>query len=75
MRTVEAIMIRTADGRYWLNHTDDDGIRRSSYLGNIGHASAVATWCEAKGIEFRQTGRATSAGSHKSAERKFAPVS
>jgi hypothetical protein len=47
-------MIRDIDGRYWLQTTDDDGRRRSSYLGNIGQASIVEAWCLGRGIEFRQ---------------------
>jgi hypothetical protein len=51
-------MIRDADGRYWLQTTDADGRRRSSYLGNIGQASTVEAWCLGRGIEFRQVSSA-----------------
>ena len=47
-------MIRDTEGRYWMQTTDDDGRRRSSYVGNIGQASIVEAWCLGKGIEFRQ---------------------
>jgi hypothetical protein len=53
----EATIIRTTDGCYWLDTTDDAGRRRSSYLGNIGSAVAVEAWCQGRAIEFRQVGR------------------
>lgn len=47
-------MIRDSEGRYWLESMDEDGRRRSSYLGNIGRPGAVELWCLHKGIDFRQ---------------------
>lgn len=55
----KAMMVRTVDGRYWLNHRDDLGRLRSSYLGDIGAAAVVEAWCGSKGIEFRQAGHAS----------------
>lgn len=54
MRDDSAMMVRTVDGRYWLNHVDDLGRARSSYLGNIGRAEVVQAWCQSHGIEFRE---------------------
>lgn len=51
------MMIRDTNGRYWLETTDREGRRRSSYLGNIGGAVSVEIWCQRKGIEFRQVRR------------------
>lgn len=53
----KATIIRTTEGHYWLDTTDDAGRRRSSYLGNIGSAVAVEAWCHGRGIEFLQVGR------------------
>jgi hypothetical protein len=50
----KAIMIRTTAGKCWLNTVDDEGVRRCSYLGNVGSATAVEAWCASKGIEFHQ---------------------
>lgn len=50
----EATMIRTLDGRYWLNSVDDEGRRRSSYLGNVGRSVVVEAWCAEHGIRFYQ---------------------
>jgi hypothetical protein len=50
----KAIMIRTVEGKCWLNSVDDLGRARSSYLGNVGCAAAVEAWCAGRGIEFRQ---------------------
>lgn len=59
-----AVMIRTADGRCWLDTLDIEGLHRVSYLGKIGSEFSVRAWCEGKGIEFRQSAggvRATAA--------------
>jgi hypothetical protein len=50
----EATMIRTVDGRCWLNAHDDLGRPRSSYLGKIGSEMAVQSWCAEHGIRFYQ---------------------
>jgi len=55
----QATMIRTTDGRYWLDHIGKDGRRRSSYLGDVGPSATVEAWCLGHGIEFRQVGHAS----------------
>lgn len=50
-----ANMIRTAEGKCWLNTVDADGRRRSSYLGDVGSACAVQAWCAEHGVLFYQS--------------------
>jgi hypothetical protein len=52
-------MIRTVDGNYWLQTIDVAGRVRSSYLGNVGPASQVQTWCTGHGIRFSQVKAST----------------
>jgi hypothetical protein len=50
----KATMIRDQEGFYWLQTRDSAGRLRSSYLGNVGPASQVQTWCIGHGIRFSQ---------------------
>ena len=52
-------MIRSADGLYWLQTIDAAGRVWSSYLGNLGPASDVQTWCIGHGIRFSQVKAST----------------
>jgi hypothetical protein len=52
----KAIMIQGEDGGCWLQTVDEQGRRRSSYVGRL-RRSVVEAWCGQHGVSYYQMRR------------------